>query len=136
MDVHYQELYDQMAGFIGDFQDTEKQIIGIMKEANLLVVPKGNLETGQVRVLEEEKKDPQKVNQQTDNIPKLKNDEIRSNSPFKSDETLPCFKIGIEQFKMLDKIFKPKFMENKNDSVSLFEESKLSEIQENVLEIS
>jgi|LauGreDrversion4_2_1035121.scaffolds.fasta_scaffold500869_1 hypothetical protein len=37
---------------------------------------------------------------------------------------------------MLDKIFKPKFMENENDSVSLFEESKLSEIQENVLDIS
>jgi hypothetical protein len=62
MNVHYQELYDQMTGFIGDFKDTENQILGIMKEANLLAVPQGNLESGKVRVLEEEKIEPQKVN--------------------------------------------------------------------------
>jgi hypothetical protein len=51
-----------MTGFIGDFKDTENQILGIMKEANLLAVPQGNLESGKVRVLEDEKIEPQKVN--------------------------------------------------------------------------
>ena len=39
---------------------------------------------------------------------KAKNDEIRSDNPFQSDETLPCFYIGLEEFKNLENVIKMK----------------------------